>query len=279
MGRYIDSEGYIIDFIPIEEEEKALELYKKKDLENFKKFLDSLPQKYINKENCIYEEKDIAHLKALYYYLINDKKAKNIMLEALKIYKEEKFFNEKIMIYIAYNLIKFYKRKSDLEKLYSFILEVFFDNLSDYESDLILEIGDGKCDIIDETIVPIVMETVEWIENNLKLNEEEKKIINYIVFMSVDNIDLNKLNEVEKDKFFKRYVKAIWELKDYINLESIFGPLLKGIGWSYINLTSKDKKDIIDYFINSGVEEKIAKELFRLVFLEKNNLKNKLNER
>jgi hypothetical protein len=211
--------------------------------------------------------------------LINDKKAKNIMLEALKIYKEEKFFNEKIMIYIAYNLIKFYKRKSDLEKLYSFILEVFFDNLSDYESDLILEIGDGKCDIIDETIVPIVMETVEWIENNLKLNEEEKKIINYIVFMSVDNIDLNKLNEVEKDKFFKRYVKAIWELKDYINLESIFGPLLKGIGWSYINLTSKDKKDIIDYFINSGVEEKIAKELFRLVFLEKNNLKNKLNER
>jgi hypothetical protein len=279
MGRYIDSEGYIIDFIPIEEEEKALELYKKKDLENFKKFLDNLPQKYINKENCIYEEKDIAHLKALYYYLINDKKAKNIMLEALKIYKEEKFFNEKIMIYIAYNLIKFYKRKSDLEKLYSFILEVFFDNLSDYESDLILEIGDGKCDIIDETIVPIVMETVEWIENNLKLNEEEKKIINYIVFMSVDNIDLNKLNEVEKDKFFKRYVKAIWELKDYINLESIFGPLLKGIGWSYINLTSKDKKDIIDYFINSGVEEKIAKELFRLVFLEKNNLKNKLNER
>jgi hypothetical protein len=277
MGKYnifIDADNsreIIDDNIPARDEREALEYYKSKNVEKFKKFLENLPKKYNNKDGCFYEEKDAVHIKSLYYNLINDKKEKELAITALENYINENIpFDKEIMIYIAYNLTKFYKKKAELAKLYSFILERFFDDLYYYKSDSINEFpfADAECALLNETIIPIVIEAVEWVENNLKVDYEKKKILNYIVYMSIENMELNKLNDTERNNFFRRYTKAIWELREHIDLKDIFGPLLEGIGWSYVNLNSKNDKDIINYFINSGIEENIAKELFESIFSE-----------
>jgi hypothetical protein len=255
-------------WIEDEEEKKALRFYKSKNIEKLKTLVDNLSQEYTYK--------DFVHIKALYELLTNDEKFINTTFKALDYYEEFHVYDTEIIIYLVYGLKNFYQKKRDLEKIYTFILYETYRKFN-HSTLVIVGFENDYSDYINEKTVPIILESADWIEKNIKLSKKEKKIINFTIYKTIDNLQLDKLNKKEKDKYFRKYIKAIWELKDDIDIKNIFAPLFKGIGWNYINLMSNKNEDIINYLINLGVEKSVAKDLFKLICLEEENFQCNLN--
>ena len=231
-----------IDKIDYEYEVKAVEFFSKNQKGKLKKLIRELSE--------YYEENQYIHILAL-YKILNTEDSKELIEKSLRMYEEnELMFLRKIVVFLTYSLTKYYEDKKNLEKLYSYILkksyeltnEIFSENLND--------------------IVDCVLESREWLINNLELNDKEKTVINFIALSVLENTDLLDINYKEIKKIFRNYVLLLWELRDVIDIEKTFAPMLKGIGWSYIKNTAKKDEDMINHFVNLGLDENVAKELF-----------------
>ena len=239
-----DEEFDYDESIDYEYEEKAIEFFSKKQKKKLKELLDELSENY--------EESQYLHILAL-YKILNDENVKEIIEKSLRLYEENKLiFPRKIAVFLAYNLTKYYDDKKILEKLYTYILKKSY------------ELTDEVFSKILNDIVDCVLEAREWLVNNLELNEKEKTIINFITLSVLEETAFWEVEDKEIEKIFRNYVLLLWELRDLIDIESTFAPLLKGIGWSYINIKAKNDEDIINYFVNLGVDERVAKELLNM---------------
>ena len=230
--------------IDYEYEEKAIELFSQKQKEELKKLIEDLSE--------YYEENLYIHILTL-YKILNNEDSKEIIERSLKWYEENKLiFPRKIVVFLTYALIKYYKDKNILEKLYTYILKKSYELTNELFSKTLND------------IVDCVLESREWLINNLELNDKEKTIINFITLSVLEETSLWDIDDKEIEKIFRNYVLLLWELRDFIDIEKTFLPLLKGIGWSYINTKAKKDEDIINYFVNLGLDENVAKELLNM---------------
>lgn len=233
-----------IEGIDNEYEEKAIELFLNNKKEKLKEIIEEISE--------YYDENQYLHILAL-YKILNNENAKEIIEKTLKCYKENKLvFPRKIVIFLTYTLTKYYKDKNILEKLYTYILRNSYEFTYG---------GSSSEDLYD--IVDSVLESREWLINNVELSRKERTIINFITLLVLENTTLQNMKDKEIEKNFKNYVLLLWELREFIDIEKTFAPLLKGIGWSYVKNT-KNNEDIINYFISLGVDENIAKELLEI---------------
>jgi hypothetical protein len=229
-------------------ENKALKLFKEGNEKELEKLIDELSKKY--------SESYYIHIIALYKTLLDKENSKELILTILKLFQEEKLeVGNKIVILLVDILTEFYNDKADLEKIYTFVLKVA------YKIVRVREIYD--LENIDE-IVDIIIKAGEWLKGNLELEKKYETIIDYVILKCLDNILLDDKNKEEIEHFFRIYIRYCWNLRNFLNIEQIFKPLVCGIGWSFVKLTSKSDEEIINYFINLGVEENIARELFEL---------------
>lgn len=233
-----------IDRIDYEYEVKAIGLFSKKQKEELKELLEEISEEYF--------ESQYLHILAL-YKILNNENAKEIIEKSFRMYEEKKLiFHPKIAIFLVYALTKYYKDKKILEKFYTYILKISYMLTDTYSGE-----------ILDE-VVDCVLESREWLINNLDLNYKEKTIINSIALLVLENTFL--LNEKDKnaEKFLRNYVSLLWELREFIDIEKTFAPLFKGVGWSYIKIKAKNDEDMINYFVSLGLDENIAKELLEM---------------
>jgi hypothetical protein len=205
-----DFDEEFFDSIPIEIQFRALRLYKKKDVDKLKEIINNLADEY--------SKQDYIYITALYTYLTDKSNAKDIILKSLEKYKYNDLpFIREIAMYLAISLLDFYQEKDKLEKIYSFILKESYEIAKREES-------------INKDILNIALNAKEWIENNIKLDETDEKILNFIMFYLIENLSMSGLLEKDKQKIFQIYTKALWKLREYIDFDKTFGPLLKGIG-------------------------------------------------
>jgi hypothetical protein len=243
-GMWDDEEFDDEKSIDYERDEKAVEFFSKKQKDKLRELIEELSEDY--------EEGEYLHILAL-YKILNNENAKEIIEKTLKSYEEDRLiFNRKIVIFLAYGLTKYYEDKKILEKLYTYILKKSYELTESFFSDFLNDIAD------------CVLEAREWLVNHLDLNDKEKTIINFIALSVLENTTFWEVKDEEIEKIFRNYVLLLWELRGLIDVENAFAPLLKGIGWSYVNIKAKKDEDIINYFISLGVDERVAKELLKL---------------
>jgi len=237
--------------IDYEHDEKAVEFFSKKQKDKLKELIEELSEDY--------EEGKYLHILAL-YKILNNENAKEIIKKSLKLYEENRLiFNRKIVIFLACELTKYYEDKSTLEKLYTYILKKSYELTDLFSQDFLNDIMD------------CVLEAREWLINNLELNEKEKTIINFITLSVLEETTFWEVEDKEIEKIFRNYVLLLWELRGLIDIENTFAPLLRGIGWSYVNIKAKKDEDIISYFVNLGVDKRVAKELLKLYLKDDEN--------
>ena len=231
-----EEEFFFDDELDCEEEYEMLNYYKNKDVEKLEKKLMSIPDSY---NSLTY-----VHLLALYNFLTKKENVKETLIGVMKLFDDDRLeCSFKGIIYVADALKSFYKDKKNLEKLNTFILRSAYHIVREIEENV-------------EGIEDIVLEAGEWLLSNLELSEKQKKIIKFIVFEVLDEADL------KEKRLFNEYVKLLWELRDSLDLRKVLGPLFKGIGWTYANIKSQDREDIINYLINNGIEKSVANELY-----------------
>jgi hypothetical protein len=226
------------------------DLYKKRDLKKLRKFIDELKE-IEEDDDCLFVPFEILYFSCLNN---NDLQIKNWILKIVQWYKEERcLIVSEMLILLLNNLKKFYFNKEDLEKIYTLILK---------------EAKSIDPSNINELIVDIILQAKEWIEKNIELSVKEKLLINLIIYRVLNSISFDYISDALKEKFFRHYVTSLWEVRSKIDIKLAFAPLFKGIGWNYIYLQYKAKKNkdiLMNYFISLGIEKRIAQELVSLI--------------